>query len=52
MLEVDEAPPGTFITCCLGKISLRALGWKVLIVWECELRDEGVLAEKLKGVLS
>jgi G:T-mismatch repair DNA endonuclease (very short patch repair protein) len=28
------------------------LGWKVLIVWECELRDEGALAEKLKGVLS
>ncbi len=32
--------------------ALRALGWKVLIVWECELRDEGALAEKLKGVLS
>jgi DNA mismatch endonuclease, patch repair protein len=28
--------------------ALRALGWKVLIVWECELRDEGVLTEKLK----
>jgi|SRR6266700_1457444 len=32
--------------------ALRALGWKVLIVWECELRNEGVLAEKLTKVLS
>jgi DNA mismatch endonuclease (patch repair protein) len=32
--------------------ALRALGWKVLIVWECELRNEGVLTEKLKRVLS
>jgi DNA mismatch endonuclease (patch repair protein) len=31
--------------------ALRALGWKVLIVWECELRQERVLAEKLKGFL-
>jgi DNA mismatch endonuclease, patch repair protein len=31
--------------------ALRALGWRVLIVWECELRDEEVLVEKLKGVL-
>jgi DNA mismatch endonuclease, patch repair protein len=30
---------------------LRALGWNVLIVWECELRDEGVLAERLRGAL-
>jgi DNA mismatch endonuclease (patch repair protein) len=31
--------------------ALRALGWKVFIVWECELRDEGVLAEQLKAIL-
>lgn len=31
--------------------ALQALGWKVLVVWECELRDEEVLAEKLKRVL-
>jgi DNA mismatch endonuclease (patch repair protein) len=31
--------------------ALRALGWKVFVVWECELRDERVLAERLKGVL-
>jgi DNA mismatch endonuclease (patch repair protein) len=37
---------------CKKTAALRALGWNVLIVWECELRDEGVLAEKLKGVLS
>jgi DNA mismatch endonuclease (patch repair protein) len=32
--------------------ALLALGWKVLIVWECELRNEGVLAERLQRVLS
>lgn len=32
--------------------ALRTLGWKVLIVWECELRKEALLAEKLKRVLS
>jgi DNA mismatch endonuclease (patch repair protein) len=32
--------------------ALQSLGWKVLIVWECELRDEGVLAGKLKRFLS
>lgn len=31
--------------------ALKAMGWKVLVVWECELRDERLLADKLKGVL-
>jgi len=32
-------------------VALEAMGWKVLIVWECELRDEGALAEKLRELL-
>lgn len=28
--------------------SLEALGWRVLIVWECELKDEGRLKENLE----
>lgn len=27
--------------------SLGALGWRVLVVWQCELKDEAALAEKL-----
>lgn len=27
--------------------SLAALGWRVLVVWQCELKDEAALAEKL-----
>jgi len=30
---------------------LEADGWKVLIVWECETRDEEVLAERLRSFL-
>lgn len=30
---------------------LRTLGWRVLVVWECELRDTSALARRLDGEL-
>jgi DNA mismatch endonuclease (patch repair protein) len=33
-------------------VALRKLGWKVLIVWECELKDEETLATRLSTLLS
>ena len=30
---------------------LKARGWRVLVVWECELKDLDVLAEQLRGFL-
>ena len=30
---------------------LEALGWRVLVIWECELKDEAALAEMLRSVL-
>jgi DNA mismatch endonuclease (patch repair protein) len=30
---------------------LRALGWQVLVVWECQLRDKDALASKLREFL-
>lgn len=30
---------------------LTALGWCVHIVWECELRDQAALAQRLRGFL-
>ena len=32
--------------------ALAALGWQVLIVWECETRDVGALGERLSKFLS
>lgn len=32
--------------------SLSDLGWKSLVVWECELKDVTALAEKLRAYLS
>lgn len=32
--------------------SLRELGWKSLVVWECELKDMAALAEKLRAFLN
>ncbi|MFM0597315.1 very short patch repair endonuclease [Paraburkholderia dilworthii] len=32
--------------------ALRELGWKVMVVWECEIRDVEPLCEKLAAVLS
>lgn len=31
---------------------LRALGWKVIVVWECELRNEAKLGSKLRRNLA
>lgn len=31
--------------------ALRDLGWKVIIVWECETRDIATLEERLRGEL-
>jgi len=31
--------------------SLRKLGWDVIVVWECEIRDIGVLQKRLRGFL-
>ena len=30
---------------------LRGMGWSVLVVWECELRDAEVLAERVRSFL-
>jgi len=30
---------------------LEALGWNVLVVWQCELKDESTLSEKLKSII-
>lgn len=30
---------------------LRSIGWKVLVVWECETKDEGRVLEKLRRFL-
>lgn len=30
---------------------LRALGWKVVVVWECELKKPEKLTERLRGAL-
>jgi DNA mismatch endonuclease (patch repair protein) len=32
--------------------ALHKLGWKVLIVWECQTKDSGKLAKKLKRFLT
>ena len=31
---------------------LEALGWRALIVWECELKDESALEKKLRDFLA
>ena len=31
--------------------ALREMGWKVIVVWECELKNAAVLSERLKGFL-
>jgi DNA mismatch endonuclease (patch repair protein) len=33
------------------KKRLRALGWHVLVVWECELSDTAALAHRVKSFL-
>jgi DNA mismatch endonuclease, patch repair protein len=32
--------------------ALRRLGWRALVVWECETRDEAALARRLRRFLS
>lgn len=32
--------------------ALEAQGWSALIVWECELRERGALAERLRDFLT
>ena len=34
-----------------NQIALKALGWNVVVVWECELKDTDTLVEKLKTVI-
>ena len=31
--------------------ALRSLGWRVLVIWECETRDDAVVADRLKRFL-
>lgn len=31
--------------------ALQAAGWQVLVIWECELKDKEVLAERLRRFL-
>jgi len=35
----------------LHRRQLRGLGWDVLVIWECQLRDENKLAQKLINFL-
>jgi DNA mismatch endonuclease (patch repair protein) len=32
--------------------ALRSMGWKTLVVWECELKDMDALASKLRAFLN
>ena len=34
-----------------NEMELRSLGWKSMIVWECEIRDETALAARLRDFL-
>jgi len=34
-----------------NQAQLRALGWEVLVVWECETKDLGALEERIRGFL-
>lgn len=36
---------------CEVRKEMKELGWRVLIVWECELRDQATLAKRLKRLL-
>ena len=31
--------------------ALRSLGWQVLVIWECETRDDAVVGHRLKDFL-
>ncbi|MHB2210632.1 very short patch repair endonuclease [Methylobacterium sp. CM6257] len=34
-----------------SEAALRALGWRVLVLWECELKDFGALRDRLQAFL-
>ncbi|MCY3794149.1 MAG: hypothetical protein OXG51_07215 [Gammaproteobacteria bacterium] len=34
-----------------NQAQLRALGWEVLVVWECETKDLEALEERIRGFL-
>ncbi|WP_309386532.1 very short patch repair endonuclease [Cerasicoccus frondis] len=34
------------------QLAYAEMGWRVLILWECELKDEAALAERLQGFLA
>jgi DNA mismatch endonuclease (patch repair protein) len=34
-----------------AQTALAAMGWTPLIVWECELKDEAALAQRLESLL-
>lgn len=33
-------------------LELRALGWRVVIVWECETKNPGLLIRRLSGEIA
>jgi DNA mismatch endonuclease (patch repair protein) len=35
----------------IAQRALEALGWSVLVVWECQTRDESALVARLRGFL-
>lgn len=34
-----------------ARAGLEALGWRVLVVWECEIKDAAMLADRLRDFL-
>ncbi len=34
-----------------NRASLEQQGWRVLVIWECETKDAGLLAPKIQGFL-
>ena len=32
-------------------VALEAMGWRAVVVWECELKDEAALEGRLRGLL-
>ena len=35
-----------------SRAALEAAGWRVVTIWECELKDEAALKERLAGMLA
>lgn len=36
----------------INLLELKKLGWKTVIIWECEVRDKSTLSQRLKGFLN